>query len=151
MMPAPCATNASMEDYGRAKTVALLRVASEAVAAAAAAPRPEAVHAMRVSIRRLQQAIRLFRQFLREKGVRAVRTELRGAMDAAGALRNLDIACSLVSRAGGDTAALRERRLPARQALQAVLRELARTDLQQRWMKALGLTDGQATKEALER
>jgi triphosphatase len=131
-----------MRDFGLSKTAALLRDATDAIHAAARSPRPERVHKMRVAIRRLQQAVRLFRQFLREKGVKSVRAELRSVMDAAGALRNFDIACSLVRRAGGDAAPLRERRIAARAALQATIAAVAQADIYERWTRELGMSDG---------
>jgi CHAD domain-containing protein len=148
--PAACATDVSIRDFGRSKTEALLQDAVEMIQLAAKSPKPEAIHRMRVSIRRLQQSIRLFHQFLRPKGVRAVRAEMRSVMEPAGEVRNLDIACSLIRRAGGDAAPLRERRVAARAAFQGMLAALAQPDLQSRWRRQLGFPNEQKEEEILE-
>ena len=51
----------------------------------------ESVHKLRVSIRRLQQALRLFVQYLDEATVLKLRKQLRQLMKAAAEVRNRDI------------------------------------------------------------
>jgi CHAD domain-containing protein len=128
-----------MRDFGLAKTASLVHGTADAVRAAARTPNPEAIHRMRVSIRRLQQSIRLFRQFLRRKGVHSVRADLRRIMEPAGELRNFDIAVGLVRRAGGCAELLQERRVTARLVLQGQLSDLGGTNLGQRWLDQLGI------------
>lgn len=144
--------NIGMREFGVSKTTALLRDTVAAIQAAAKSPRPEPVHKMRVSIRRLQQAIRIFRQFFREKGVRSVRAELRRLMEPAGELRNCDIASGLVRKAAGDASVLRERRRSARSALLKRLSEVAQPGTEERWLRELGIGDGEEEKnqETLE-
>jgi CHAD domain-containing protein len=122
-----------------AKTASLLRNVEKAIHAASRSADPEAIHRLRVSIRRLQQSIRLFRQFLRKKGVRSVRAELRNIMEPAGELRNYDIALKLVRRAGGPVEPLRERRVTVRLVLQAQLRDMSDMHLAKRWLNGLGI------------
>ena len=128
-----------MRDFGVTKTASLLRVAAQAIHAASQSPDPEAIHRMRVSIRRLQQSIRLFRQFLRKKGVRSVRAELRSIMEPAGELRNYDIALKLIRRSGDPAASVRERRVTVRLVLQAQLSDISEANLAERWLKQLGI------------
>ena len=139
MTLAPCSSGAGISGFAYAKTASLLRHAADAINAAARSPDPEAIHDMRVAIRRFQQSIRLFRQFLRKKGVRTVRADLRSIMEPAGELRNLDVAVRLVRRAGGDPEPIGERRLTARLALQGHLSDMAELDLAARWLKELGI------------
>src|SRR4051794_12063129 len=107
----PCDPAATFRGFGESTTSELLESAAKAMSEALKSPHPEAVHKMRVSIRRFQQSLRLFSKFLKKRGVREVRRELKTVMDPAGQLRNYDIAIGLVRRAKADTSALRERRL----------------------------------------
>jgi CHAD domain-containing protein len=139
MTSVPCPPQITIEDFGMKKTAALLQTAAKAIHAASRSPDPEAIHRMRVSIRRLQQSIRLFRQFLRKKGVRSVRAELRSIMEHAGELRNYDIALKLLRAAGGPRDPLRERRVTVRLVLQAQLADMSTTHLAERWLNLLGI------------
>jgi CHAD domain-containing protein len=141
MTSPPCSPEITMHDFGMTKTAALLRTAAKAIHEASQSPDPEAIHRMRVSIRRLQQSIRLFRQFLRKKGVQSVRAELRSIMEPAGELRNYDIALKLVRGAGVSTDPIRERRVTVRLVLQAQLSDMAATGLAERWLNQLGVSE----------
>jgi CHAD domain-containing protein len=102
---------------------------------------------MRVSIRRLQQGLRLFAQYFRKRGVRRVRGELKEIMEPAGELRNFDIAMQLVRRLGSPLPHLSEQRVAAKQRLCDVLTRVAQPDLFERWRGELGIV---ANEEALE-
>jgi CHAD domain-containing protein len=128
-----------MEAFAVAKTQELLEAAAAAICHTAESPDEEAVHKMRVSIRRLQQALRLFRKFLRDKGVTGVRRELKGIMEPAGELRNYDIALKLTRRSGEDAPEIRARRLGARQVLLQALATVAQPELARRWCSELGI------------
>ena len=134
-----CDRFGTIEQYGRTKTAELLEDVVAALTAAAQAPDPDAIHKMRVSIRRLQQAIRLFKQFLRKKGVQKVRDDLREVMTAAGNVRNYDIAIGLVKKARGTTEQLQVDRAAARDQFSAMLRSAARPGFDREWRTALGL------------
>lgn len=54
-------------------------------------PDPDAVHDLRVAIRRFSQALRIFRQLLDPKAVQPMRRALKRVMDAAAAVRDLDV------------------------------------------------------------
>src|SRR5688572_3523082 len=91
-----------MRDYALAKTAELFDAFAKNLAKAAKSADEDAIHKMRVSIRRLQQAMRLFSQYLDAKGSDSLKVELRGIMKLAGEVRNRDIAMRLISEAGGE-------------------------------------------------
>ena len=109
----PCTT---MQEYGVAKTQQALDVLVPALCHAAEALDEGSVHKLRVSIRRFQQSMRLFKQYLRGDGVQRIKADLKGVMDLAGELRNRDIAIGLVSKARGATAKLESERAEGRPA-----------------------------------
>ena len=99
----------------------------------------DAVHRLRVSIRRLQQALRVFRQYLKGPGVKRVRTQLKKAMQAAGDLRNQDIAIELIEKSGKDFPEIRAARTASKKAFRATLHQITKKDLGVKWRAALGL------------
>lgn len=134
-----CSPGISMRDFASAKTLELLDTTVEALMTAAQSAGVEAVHKMRVSIRRLQQALRLFKQYLRKRGVERVKKQLKEIMTAAGELRNHDIAIALVRRLGTPVPVLVERRIAAKQQLSDVLLRIVQPDLRERWVRQLGI------------
>lgn len=130
---------ATMRDYAVAKTGALLDEAAAAITSAARTPDEEAVHKMRVSIRRLQQAIRLFRQYFDSRGFEHVKDRMRAIMEVAGELRNRDIAMKLVADADGDTGELAAQRLAYKEKLDDVLKRYLNSDLSRSWREKLGM------------
>ena len=143
-----CAPGVSMREFAVAQTAELMQTTVDALIVAAQAPSADAVHKMRVSIRRLQQALRLFSQYLKKRGVARLRKQLKEIMTAAGELRNFDIAIALVRRLGTPLAVLGERRVAARQTLSDVLLRIVQPDLRQRWATQLGI--GTDEEEAVE-
>jgi CHAD domain-containing protein len=61
---------------------------------------PEAIHDLRVSIRRLSQCFRIFRELLAPAPVKKLRRRLRKVMDSCGAVRNCDVALDLLHQSG---------------------------------------------------
>jgi CHAD domain-containing protein len=57
----------------------------------AATPDPDAVHDLRVAIRRFSQALRIFKTLLDAKAVQWMRRALKRVMDAAAVVRDLDV------------------------------------------------------------
>lgn len=100
----------------------------------------DAVHKLRVSIRRLQQALRLFRDFLDEQEARKVRRQLRAVIRAAAEVRNRDIASTLLEDMGA-SAALISHVKSQRRTHMAELRLLlrGRAKAKDRWRARLGL------------
>lgn len=134
-----CDPQITMRAFGVSATEELLQRASEAVRIAGESPNAEAVHKMRVSIRRLQQSLRLFHQYFNKRGVKKVRRDLKRIMDPAGELRNHDIALRLVRRSGGNAEPLIEQRLSAKRALREVLAGVAEKGTGEQWRSILGL------------
>lgn len=68
----------------------------------------EAVHDLRVAIRRFSQVLRVFKPCFHGKEVRKIRRKLKQIMDLAGEVRNCDIALKLMSKSQrSETAVLR--------------------------------------------
>jgi CHAD domain-containing protein len=90
----------TMRDYARIETSALLQRLSGQVDHAAVAGDAGSIHDLRVVIRRLSRCLRLFAQFYPGRSWKKLREELGRMMDAAGAVRDLDIAIALMAEAG---------------------------------------------------
>ncbi len=68
----------------------------ETALATRVAPTEEAIHELRVSIRRLTEAVRSLKQWVKSKPAEKLRDRLRPVMKAAGETRNLDVAIELL-------------------------------------------------------
>ena len=132
---------ATMREFAMARTRGLMDDLVSALQHAGAEPDEEAVHKLRVSIRRFQQALRLFGQYLKPAGVEKIKTRLRGIMRIAGELRNLDIAVALTKDAGGNAIVFADRRADYDQQLATVLRPLVNPTVAHKWRRQLGLED----------
>jgi CHAD domain-containing protein len=100
----------------------------------------ESVHRMRVAIRRLQQALRIFSQYFNKSGVKRVKKQLRRCLGAAGQLRDPDIALQLLEKSGHDLAELRSGRTASKRELRTTLRRITSKDVGVKWRNELGLT-----------
>jgi CHAD domain-containing protein len=107
-------------------------------------PGDDAVHDLRVSIRRFSQAVRVFSRLLPEAPARKIRKRLRAIMKLAGEVRNLDIAAELItaSRLEGSRPLAQQlaadRKEAARHLVEA-LRQLNQRDFSTRWRERLEL------------
>jgi CHAD domain-containing protein len=128
-----------MRDYAVTRTLALMEDLISALRNAASDPGQEEVHKLRVTIRRFQQALRLFEQYLKRKGVGKIKSKLRAVMQIAGELRNRDIAIGLVADAGGNTIALADERAEYDRQFTAMLMPLTDPALLSKWRGQLGL------------
>ena len=105
---------------------------------------PDAIHDLRVSIRRLTQCLALFDQFFSGGEAKKVRRKARVLMDLASQVRNCDIALDLLKRAAVPAASpmaraiLRERRQSER-ALEEALKRWSRRDAHRKWRLRLDL------------
>jgi CHAD domain-containing protein len=104
----------------------------------------DAVHDLRVSIRRLNEALRTFSQLLPKRGVKKTRKRLKKVMRLAGEARNRDIAMALYAQAGvEENSSSRERltaeRLMARQQLLEALGRWGNHDFKARAASLLEL------------
>ena len=137
-----CHAQLPMREFAQVQTLSLVQTVTRNIYLTADGAEAEAVHKLRVSIRRLQQALRLFEQYFPKKGAKRIRKQMRSIMEAAGELRNRDIAIDLVrGTRPAVVAALQEQRVYARRELVHVLTGLAKPGLQASWQSALDLGD----------
>lgn len=106
-------------------------------------PDPDAVHDLRVAIRRFAQCLRVFAQFFPAAETKRIRRRLRGVMQLAAEARDHDIALALWKEAGlpatGVAARLaRERKQDARRLIEG-LRQLEERDFSRKWRRRLRL------------
>lgn len=119
------------------------RVADQASRLAEASD-AEAIHDLRVAVRRLTQTLRSFSRVLGKRGCRAVRKELKTLMDLAGEVRTRDIALELFEAAGIGTESapcvrLMLEREDAISALAVHAGEWKESDAAGRWKERLGV------------
>jgi CHAD domain-containing protein len=88
-----------MQAYATAETARLLDRLEQDFRRASGQSDPGAVHDVRVAIRRFTQALRVFAPLLPAKPVKKIRKRLGRALDAAAAVRDLDIALELLAEA----------------------------------------------------
>ena len=90
----------TMREYAVLQTAILLRRLAFQVNRAAKNGEAEAIHDLRVAIRRFSRALRAFAQFLPGRSGKKVRSQLAQVMAAAASVRDLDIALELLAEAG---------------------------------------------------
>ena len=106
-------------------------------------PDEEAVHDLRVAIRRFSQALQVFAPLLPDKGVRKIRRRLKVVLDAAAAVRDLDVGMEAVADLGlpdedSPMAAMREERKLAELFLLGQVYLLRAEDHEKEWRHYLG-------------
>src|ERR1700681_3137835 len=98
---------------------------------------PEAIHDLRVSIRRLSQCFRIFRELLAPPPVKKLRRRLRKVMDHCGAVRNCDVALDLLQQSGiadgASVSKLKEAREDSAKELRRQLKEERRRNHPAPW------------------
>ena len=104
----------------------------------------EAVHDLRVSIRRLVNCLKAFPEFFSSAGKRKVRRRLGEIMALAGEVRDLDIAIELGLQAGLSAesellAKLAWERTEAARRLRLVLKHSVKRGMTEKWRGRLGL------------
>jgi len=117
--------NSAMRRYANERVGSLLDQTAFQLSSVVRNGDEESVHKLRVSIRRLQQALRLFIQFFDEAKVLKLRKQLRQLMNAAAEVRNRDISRDLLAKLGAP-ASLIERLEAERREWLLELRGLAR-------------------------
>jgi len=105
---------------------------------------PEAVHDLRVAIRRFESCLRLFRDYFPGKEAKKIRKRLRDMMDLAGEVRDRDIALDLGRQAGlasesGLLGGWAKQRKQAAQELSSALKRAVKNDLSTKWRSRLKL------------
>lgn len=131
-------------DYARLETSALLRRVALQVDRAAQSADADAIHDLRVAVRRLNRCLRVFAQFYPGRSWKRLRRELNVLMDSAGAVRDCDIAVTLLAEAGLSSRSGVVSRLVAerRKQTSAFLREVKnwkRRRLSRQWHRKLEL------------
>jgi CHAD domain-containing protein len=89
-----------MRDYVRQQTALLLHRLAEAFERAAREADADAIHDVRVAMRRLSRCLRVFAPFYPPGSWKKIRRRIRTLMTAAGAVRDCDIAIEMAGHAG---------------------------------------------------
>ncbi|HRJ20834.1 MAG TPA: CHAD domain-containing protein, partial [Bryobacteraceae bacterium] len=87
-------------EFARGETEARMARFFEELERATRAPDEEAVHDLRVSIRRFSQALRIFAPLLPGKAVKKIRGRMKVVMDAAAVVRDLDVGMEALAELG---------------------------------------------------
>lgn len=137
----------TLERYARVRVGRLLNRLEKEVQRAATERHADAVHDLRVSIRRLTQALRAFRSLLGRKRTRLVRTALREVMTIAAEIRSRDIALELfeAAKVPKDAPACRQllkERADGSQRLLAKIRDWHRDRVCEEWRELLRTAEG---------
>ena len=106
------------------------------------APDPEAVHDLRVAVRRFTQVLVAFESRFTPLTLKAIRTQLKNLLSAAGAVRDCDIAIEMLGKTGSPNLSkvgeeLHVRRKGAEHRLLNTLRRMARQQYGAKWAAAL--------------
>jgi CHAD domain-containing protein len=104
----------------------------------------EAIHDLRVSIRRFNQGARAFGQFFPPRAVKRIRRRLHEIMDLAAVVRDRDVAVELCAQAGLAESAplcrvLAAQRTEAARELRTLLKRFEARDYSSRWRARLCL------------
>lgn len=137
----------TIEEHARSQTALLLRRLALQVNRAAKTCDEEAVHDLRVSVRRLSRCLRVFSQFYPNGSWKQIRRRLRTLMEAAGAVRDMDIATDLLAEAGVSISSplvrrMAETRRAARRELEREVRTWKGRGFSKSWRITLGLKAG---------
>ena len=133
-----------MREYARQQTAFLLGRLSIAVSHAAQAADADAIHDIRVAMRRLSRCLRVFAAFYPPGSWKKIRRRIASLLSAAGAVRDCDIAIELVGRAGiarpaGILTPLVAKRREAGHELLVEIRRWKRRDYTTQWRSRLQL------------
>jgi CHAD domain-containing protein len=133
-----------MREYAHQQTAILLRRLAMQVNRAARAGDPDAVHDLRVAIRRLSRCLRVFAQFYPGQGWKKMRRRLKDLLDACGSVRDRDVAMDLLAKAGFPPTSIVVRRLnlDRHEALQELMMQLRRwkgRGTSRKWRAQLGI------------
>jgi len=133
-----------MKQFAHSRVSTLLRRMAAQVKQTAETGGEESVHDLRVAIRRLSRALRVFAQFFPGKAWKRIRKELSQLMDAAAAVRDSDVALELLDKAGvAERArvvlALQARRRKAEGELREELQAWRQRGFARQWREALEL------------
>jgi len=128
----------AMDQFASVQVNRLLGKLVFQVRRAAKHPDEEAIHDLRVSIRRLSQCLREFRQFFPRHETKKILRQLGKVMDLAAEMRNRDSAIELVGEPEGAAqpeflANMRREREQAKRKLARTLAQWRRRDFSRKW------------------
>lgn len=140
----PHAANLTLREYARDTLRARLGAMAFELRNAKQSLDADRIHDLRVSIRRLVAAIRIFGDVLPAGEGKRVRRELKAIMEPAGVVRELDIAIELASKAGIAEsspliAILRAQRAEGERRLLEGVRAAWQRNVSMRWRERLQL------------
>ena len=133
-----------MQSYAREQASTLLRRLAFRMNRAAKVRDADSIHDLRVAIRRFQQCLQIFHQYLSGGHKKKIRRRLQKIMELSGEIRNRDIALDLLKQSGFPLRSslsarlLRERR-EAQSKLLASFDRWGERDLFRKWGSRLGL------------
>jgi CHAD domain-containing protein len=133
-----------MREFAHQQTLILLRRFSLQVTRTARTGDPDAIHHLRVSIRRLSRCLRVFAQFYPGRGWKKFRHRLKDLMDACGRVRDLDVALAVLAGADFPSTSIVVRRLNRDRAaalveLMTLLRRWKQRGASHKWRAQLGI------------
>jgi CHAD domain-containing protein len=133
-----------MREFVRRQTGMLLRRLASQVNRASSSADADAVHDLRVSIRRLSRCLRAFAQFYPGRSWKRIRRSLAALMDLCANVRDRDVAIALLGKAGvpAISPAVRQldtQRQAAGEELQRELRCWKQQAFSRRWRQRLEL------------
>jgi len=108
---------------------------------------PDAIHDLRVAIRRLNQTVRVFMAWLDARRVTKLRARLKNLMERCGAVRNCDIAMAVLKAAEWQDdsvfRSLEKERTHTCKRLRKTLQKWHHHHRAQRWREKLAVADGE--------
>lgn len=115
----------------------------------AKSPAADAVHDLRVAIRRAERALSTFKVRLPRKAVKRIRKQLKDVLSSAGEVRDYDVCTKILSKMRGPGSAalqeeMRARRKAAEKHLQTRLKRLSLRTRLSKWFDNLNLNHPQA-------
>ena len=127
-----------MDQFARAQASRLLGKLAFQVRHAAKRSNEESIHDLRVSIRRLSQCLREFRQLFPRHHTKKILKQLAKVMDLAAEMRNRDVAIGLIGKNAGAPepaflANMRRERDEAKRKLTRALARWRRRDFSSKW------------------
>lgn len=133
-----------MQRYAREQASTLLRRLAFRMNRAAKLRDADSIHDLRVAIRRFEQCLDIFHQFLPGGHKKKIRRRLRKIMELSGEIRNRDVALDLLKQAGlAIRSDLSARLLLERREIQGKLLtsfdRWGERDLSRKWGSRLGL------------
>ena len=140
-----------MQQFIREQTSARLKKLQAEVRHAAHEPDdPDAIHDLRVSIRRLRQELRVFEPWFEASRVKRIRGRLKKLLDRCGAVRNCDIAMEVLETAGFQdrrlSRGLKKERRRTQKELARTLQIWERKDRARHWRKNMDVARGTDAK-----